>query len=75
MEVANILRRRIVQHSLLLADATQVLSQFLSFPLSYPASNQLSLHTLALAAAYNLPAGYDAHCLALAEVVLSLLDR
>jgi predicted nucleic acid-binding protein len=67
IEVANILRQRMVREQLSLADARQLLSHFLSFPISYPASHQLSLRALELAATYNLPAVYDAHYLALAE--------
>jgi len=67
IEVANVMRQRMVREHLSLADATQLFSQFLRFPITYPAADHLSLRALSLAATYNLPAVYDAQYLALAE--------
>lgn len=66
-EVANILRQRMVRENLALADARQLLSQFLAFPVRYLTDDLLFMRALELAAIYNLPAVYDAHYLAVAE--------
>jgi predicted nucleic acid-binding protein len=67
IEVTNILRQRMVREGLALADASALLSTFLRFPISYAVPDGIYLRALELAAAYNLPAVYDAHYLALAE--------
>jgi predicted nucleic acid-binding protein len=67
MDVSNILRQS-VRRSLLLSDAAVgLLDRFLAFPIEYRNPDWLSRRALALANAYNLPATYDSHYLALAQ--------
>ena len=68
LEVTNILRQRMrVNPEVSLADATAQLDDFLALPIDY--HNPVGLHhqALVLADAFDLPATYDAHYLALAE--------
>lgn len=69
IETTNILRRRMVREGLSLGDATRLLQQFLAFAVSIVAPAQLHERALALAADHKLPAVYDAHYVALAELL------
>lgn len=68
-EIANILRLRMVRDNVSFAQAQQLMEQFQSFPLRYPVRRRLGLRALELASTYNLPAVYDAHYLALAQLL------
>jgi predicted nucleic acid-binding protein len=67
VEVTNILRQHMVREGPALADASALLTTVLAFPIRYAAPDGLHPRALEIAAAYNLPAVYDAHYLALAE--------
>jgi predicted nucleic acid-binding protein len=67
-EVANVIRQRMRQGRLNLDGARTLLAQFLAVPLSLQAPEPLYDRALVLADAYNLPAVYDAHYVALAEL-------
>ena len=67
IEVTNILRQRTLKDAISLADAQRLLRQFLEFPVSISTPPNLYEEALALAEAYNLPAVYDAHYVALAQ--------
>jgi predicted nucleic acid-binding protein len=66
-EVANALRQKIVRQLLSVADADQRMADFLAFRLVLLAPVGLYQQAIALAVAYNLPAAYDAHYVALAQ--------
>lgn len=67
-EVTNVLRQRTrAADGLSLAAATALLDRFLTLPIAIHRSDDLHLRALALAHAFDLPAAYDAHYLALAE--------
>jgi predicted nucleic acid-binding protein len=68
-EVANVIRQRIRQGQLDRAAARAVLAQFLAIPISLQAPATLYESALVLADEYNLPAVYDAHYVALAEML------
>src|SRR3954451_2272547 len=65
-EVTNVLRQQMRRSGLSLADATALLRQFLSLAIMLRAPSDLHEQALAFADAFNLPAAYDAHYLALA---------
>ena len=68
LEVTNILRRRTrVADGLSLDEATVLLDEFLALPIEIRNPDGLRRRALALAHAFDLPAAYDAHYLALAE--------
>lgn len=69
VELTNILRRRMVRDGLLLEQATQLLERFFTFPISVVNHETLHHKALALAATYDLPAAYDAHYLALSQML------
>jgi len=69
IELTNLLRRRMVRDRLSLEQASELLEQFLSFPVSLVRPDRLHQAALALAATYNLPAAYDAHYLALCQLL------
>lgn len=69
IEVTNIVFQRTRrQDGLLLAEATAQLDRFLGFRIELHNPDGLHRRALALAHAFGLPAAYDAHYLALAEV-------
>jgi predicted nucleic acid-binding protein len=68
-EVANTIRQRMRRDALPLDTALALLEQFLAVPLTLTAPDQLYRRTLAIADAHGLPATYDAHYLALAELL------
>jgi predicted nucleic acid-binding protein len=70
-EVTNILRQRMRrgQPRLSLAEATQLLQHFLGLPLELLGPAGLYELAIALADRHNLPAAYDAHYLALAQLL------
>jgi predicted nucleic acid-binding protein len=69
-EITNILRQRMRagQPPLLLPEAIQLLQQFLLMPVELTAPPNLYETALTLAATHSLPAAYDAHYLALAQL-------
>ena len=69
IELTNLLRRRMVRDRLSLGQATQLLDRFFSFPISVINPETLHRKALLLAAAYHLPAAYDAHYLALSQLL------
>lgn len=68
-EVANVIRQRMRQGELDRAAARAVLARFLAIPISLQAPPTLYDRALVLADEYNLPAVYDAHYVALAELL------
>ena len=66
-EVANIIRKRMTREALPLAVADQRLAGFLTLPITLTAPHGLYRRALALAAAHNLPAVYDAHYVVVAQ--------
>ncbi len=68
-EVANVIRQRLRQGRLELSEARALLAHFLAIPLSLQIPNALYDRALVLADRYNLPAIYDAHYVALAELL------
>lgn len=69
IEVTNIIRQRMLRDGLSLGQATRLLGQYHAFSIAISAPEALSERALALADAHNLPAVYDAHYLALAELL------
>ena len=69
IEVTNIIRRRMLSESLTLADAHQFLTRFMAFPVSLRSPATLYEQALTIADTHNLPAVYDAHYVALAQMV------
>ncbi len=68
-EIANVIRQRLRQGQLWLVEARAMLAQFLAIPLSLQAPATLYDRALVLANQYDLPAIYDAHYVALAELL------
>jgi predicted nucleic acid-binding protein len=69
IEVANVIRQRLRQGRLELSEARALLAQFLAIPLSLQMPDTLYDRALVLADRHNLPAIYDAHYVALAELL------
>jgi len=67
-EVTNIVRQRMRKEALPLEEAQGRLSMLLAVPLSIHAPDTLYHDALALADRHNLPATYDAHYIALAQL-------
>jgi predicted nucleic acid-binding protein len=68
-EVANVIRQRLRQGQVRLDEARALLAQFLALPISLQAPETLYERALVLADEHNLPAVYDAHYVALAELL------
>jgi predicted nucleic acid-binding protein len=68
-EVTNAIRQRMRREGVQMARALQLLEQFLAVPLTFEAPERLSRDALMLADAHQLPAVYDAHYVALAQLV------
>jgi predicted nucleic acid-binding protein len=68
-EVTNILRQRMRREALSLADALRLSAQFRSFPIGVREPATMYEQVLILADAYELPAAYDAHYVALAQIL------
>ncbi len=68
-EVANVIRQRLHQGQVQLDEARGLLAQFLAVPISLQAPETLYDRALVLADEHNLPAVYDAHYVALAELL------
>jgi predicted nucleic acid-binding protein len=73
IEVTNIIRQRIRRNILTEADAERILTQFLAFPVTLMSIAELHLAALRLANQFDLPATYDAHYVALAQLTGSTL--
>lgn len=69
IEVTNIIRQRVLREGLNLSEATRLLEQYYAFSITISAPETLSERALALADAHNLPAVYDAHYVALAQLL------
>lgn len=75
IEVTNIIRQRMrrakppAELPLSLAEATAILERFLAFPIELVTSGQVHHQALELADAHGLSAAYDAHYLALAQLL------
>jgi predicted nucleic acid-binding protein len=69
IEMTNLLRQRMRREALPLTDALSLITQFLSFPIRLVTPSQLYSRALILADAYGLPAAYDAHYVALAQLL------
>ncbi|MDO8672780.1 MAG: type II toxin-antitoxin system VapC family toxin [Dehalococcoidia bacterium] len=67
-EVANVIRQRQRRGQLDLSESRVLLSQFLAVPLSLQMPKTLYDRVLSLADQFDLPAVYDAHYVALAEL-------
>jgi predicted nucleic acid-binding protein len=68
-EVVNILRQRQRGGTLTLPEAQALLAQFLAVPISLRSPRRVYRRVLELADQYDLPAVYDAHYVALAELL------
>lgn len=75
IEVTNIVRQQMrrakppAQQPLSLAEAQEALDRFLAFTIEFSLPPQLHRQALALSDAHGLPAVYDAHYVALAQVL------
>jgi len=75
IEMTNIVRQRMrrvkspLTSPLSLVEATAALGRFLAIPVELVSPSQLHLRALELADAYGLPAVYDAHYVALAQML------
>src|SRR5438128_12089193 len=68
-EITNVLRRRVVESALGASEARRVLGDFLDLDIRISTPASLHPRALELATAYDLPAVYEAHYLALAEAL------
>lgn len=66
-EMTNVVRQRVRRGSLGLVDALASLDDFLAMPIEFRSPPSMHGRALALAVAFDLPAAYDAHDLALIE--------
>jgi predicted nucleic acid-binding protein len=73
IEIANIIRQRMRQGTLNLDQAQDGLNRFFSFRVSTTSPRLLHRRTLIVAEQYNIPAAYDAHYVALAELAGAIL--
>lgn len=73
IEVANILRQRMHGAGLTLAQALDLYERFQKFPITSESPSGLSRQALTIADRYQLPAVYDAHYIALAEILEAAL--
>ena len=69
IEVTNIIRRRMLREGVTLPQAQRLLRQFLAFPVTAVNPAALYERALTLAVEHGLPAVYDAHYVALAELL------
>ena len=69
IEVANILRQRMRRAGLTLAQALDLFDRFQEIPINSQSPSGLSRRALVLADRYQLAAVYDAHYVALAEMI------
>lgn len=68
-EVANILRQRMIRQGLTLPSADRLMAQLLAFPVALVMPEGLSRRALAIADEHNLRAAFDAHYVALADLL------
>ena len=68
-EVTNILRLRTLRGSLPAGQAQPLLAQYLTFPIRLLSPETLHREALRLSESFALPAAYDAHYLALAQLL------
>jgi len=68
-EATSALRRKVVRGAMSLPDARRALEEALSLDIELLDPPELSLRAFDLAARFNRPAAYDAHYLALAEMM------
>jgi predicted nucleic acid-binding protein len=69
IEVTNAIRQRMRRESLPLQEALDILERFLQFDVTLLSPTGLYREALVLADTYELPAAYDAHYLALAQML------
>ena len=67
-EVANVVHQRVRRREVKPEDGLVLIDRFLALPIRLAAPPGLHRRALALAAEFGLPASYDAHYLALAEL-------
>jgi predicted nucleic acid-binding protein len=73
IEVTNIIRQRMRREALPLPEAQDRLAAFRAIPVTLRAPRTLYRHALEIAEQYDLPAAYDAHYVALAELLRCVL--
>ena len=69
IEVTNIIRQRMLREGVTLPQAQRLLNQFLAFPVTLLSPASLYERALVLAEEHRLPAVYNAHYVALAELL------
>jgi predicted nucleic acid-binding protein len=69
IEMANILRQRVRQAGVTLDQALELFDRLQDMPVTRHAPSNLSRQALILADRYRLPAAYDAHYIAVAEML------
>jgi predicted nucleic acid-binding protein len=69
IEVTNTIRQYVRRNDLLQIEAEALLDQFLAFPVTLTLPVDLHRQALQLAADFDLPAVYDAHYVALAQML------
>jgi predicted nucleic acid-binding protein len=67
VEITNIIRQRMRREHLALDEARRLLARFFTFHVTLRGSDELHDGALRLSVAYDLPAVYDAHYVALAQ--------
>lgn len=72
-EITNILRQRVRRGDVTPDEAQERLAAFLALPIAVYAPDTLYGRALEIAEQYNLPAAYDAHYVALAELFNAIL--
>lgn len=68
-EVGNVIRQRLRQGQVRLDEARALLAEFLAIPISLQVPETIYDRALVLADQHNLPAVYDAHYLAVSELL------
>ncbi len=69
IEVTNIIRQRMRREGMALAEARRLLRRFQTFAVAVHVPGQLYDQALVLAEGYDLAAAYDAHYVALAQIL------
>lgn len=73
IEVTNVVRQRMLREALALPEAQARLAGFLAIPVTLHAPDTLYSRALELADQHKLPAAYDAHYVALTELLSCVL--
>lgn len=74
IELTNVIRQRMRRQGMFLDDAESALERFFTYPVELQPVTEtghrlMNRRALAISAAFDLPASYDAHYLALAELL------